>query len=51
MYVTEALRLQGEGKYPSMRWVDFINTTPPPVDNRPATNIAAEIWDHIRGEG
>lgn len=45
-YVTDALRLKGEGKYNATRWRDIIDPPQPPKeDDRPAEVIAAEIWD------
>jgi hypothetical protein len=49
-YVTEALRLQGEDKYPSARWLDLIDQTEPEVDNRSCGEIAHDIFARIRGE-
>lgn len=50
-YVTDALRLQGEGKYPAARWLDIIDTTPhPPEDKRSCAEQAADMWKRIRGE-
>lgn len=50
-YVTDALRMQGEGKYPTARWLDIIDTTPPPPeDNRSCAEQAADMWTRIRGE-
>lgn len=45
-YVSETLRLQGENKYPTARWVELIE--PRLADNRTGDEIALEV---IRGAG
>lgn len=57
-YVTDALRVIGEnvarnggGAYIPMRWIDLIDTTPPPPeDKRSCAEQAADMWTRIRGE-
>lgn len=39
--MTEALRLQGEGKYPAARWIEIIE--PKAADNRTGDEIAAQV--------
>lgn len=48
-YVTDSMRLQGEGKYISSRWFDSVEP-PKPVkeDNRPAEIIVSEIWKRAK---
>jgi len=44
--------LYGENKCYKMRWLDAITPQPPPPpeDERPCAEIAADIWKRIRGE-
>lgn len=60
MYVTDALKVIGEntahfagGSSMRLRWLDVIDPAPEPVvDNRPAEEIAADIWARARiGKG
>lgn len=40
------------GRTITQRWIDVINPAPvveQPEDNRPSEDIAADIWDRIRG--
>ena len=41
------------GRTIKTRWIDLINTPPEkpqePEDNRPSEEIAADIWERIRG--
>lgn len=48
--MTEALRLKGENKYPSARWLDIIDQTETEVDDRSCGEIAHDIFARIRGE-
>ena len=46
-YVAETLRLQGEGKHPSRRWIDIID--PPPEDERSGDEIAISVLQGLQG--
>ena len=43
-YVTESLRLRGEGKCIVKSWMDIID--PPPVDTRSGDEIAINVLQH-----
>lgn len=46
VYVTEALRMQGQNKYPARSWLDIIN--PKPRDERSGDEIVMDLFHRMQ---